>query len=163
MGSLQSDLRASGADVKWIDPANLHLTLKFLGNIDEAQVQPLKEALASLTSPLTPFTCIFEGIGARRSLIKRHGAVSPQVAKAMAIGVRKWTRAKLGLSLTGIAGPTGGTKRKPVGLVYIGLSSPQGTRTVQLRFPGTRSIVKFRASQAALNLLRLYLITGRFV
>lgn len=90
------------------------------------------------------------------SLLKRHGAVSAPVARAMARGVRDLTQADIGLSLTGIAGPTGGSKTKPVGLVYIGLSSAEGSRVVRFRFPGSRPMVKFRASQAALNLLRRY-------
>ncbi len=64
VASLQADLRAAGADVKWVEPVNLHLTLKFLGDIEEAQVGSLKEALRSSTLHLPPFTVSLEGIGA---------------------------------------------------------------------------------------------------
>ena len=87
-------------------------------------------------------------------MLRKHGAVSPQVAAAMASGIRRLTQSEIGLSVTGIAGPTGGTKKKPVGLAYIALSSPQGTRSRRYQFSGDRSTVKWKASQAALDLLR---------
>ena len=89
-------------------------------------------------------------------LIKRNGAVSLEVAKAMAEGVRKAAKSDIGLSTTGIAGPTGGTAEKPVGLVYIGLSDDQSTQAFEFRFSGARETVKHRTSQAALELLRRY-------
>lgn len=64
VASLQNDLQSAGADIKWVETNNLHLTLKFLGNIEEAQVPALKEALETATRPLTPFTLHLEGIGA---------------------------------------------------------------------------------------------------
>ena len=97
------------------------------------------------------------------SLLRQHGAVSHQVAAAMAEGVRLKSRADIGLSVTGIAGPGGGTEHKPVGLVYIGLNaksarrSTQRTITEEFRFHGDRHTIKMRASQAALNMLRLWL------
>ncbi|MBI1953297.1 MAG: RNA 2',3'-cyclic phosphodiesterase [Candidatus Omnitrophica bacterium] len=62
--SLQADLRATGADVKWVEPAHLHLTLKFLGEIQENQVEPLKSALTASVQGLSPFATSLEGIGA---------------------------------------------------------------------------------------------------
>ena len=100
-------------------------------------------------------------LGVPPELLKKYGAVSPQVAAAMASGIRRATGSDLGISITGIAGPTGGTKRKPVGLVYIALSTPRGTRTIRHQFSGTRSVVKFKASQAALNRVRLHLLASR--
>jgi len=91
-------------------------------------------------------------------LLKRHGAVSAPVAKAMAMGARKRSQTDVGLSVTGIAGPGGGTVKKPVGLVFIGIDGPMGSDVKQFRFYGDRQDVKMRASQAALNLLRLYLL-----
>jgi nicotinamide-nucleotide amidase len=90
--------------------------------------------------------------------IRKHGAVSSQVAKAMAENVRKLSYADFGISTTGIAGPDGAVKNKPVGLVYIGLSTCSKTSVKKYYFIGTRKIIKFRTSQAALNMLRLYLI-----
>jgi nicotinamide-nucleotide amidase len=102
------------------------------------------------------------------SLIRRVGAVSAEVAAAMAGGVRRRSRTSIGLSVTGIAGPDGGTPQKPVGLVYVGLNAKKGRQsgeaslTREFRFHGTRDMIKLRASQAALDLLRQWLAeTGR--
>ena len=95
-----------------------------------------------------------ELLGVPEELIRRHGAVSPQVASAMAEGVRERTGVEVGLGVTGIAGPTGGTPEKPVGLVYIGVATPEEVRVKEFRFVGERSQIKFRASQAALDMVR---------
>jgi len=93
-----------------------------------------------------------------RNLLNRHGAVSASVAQAMAIGARRKSQTDVGLSVTGIAGPGGGTASKPVGLVFIGIDGPYGTHVKRFQFYGDRQDVKMRASQAALNILRLYLL-----
>ena len=90
-------------------------------------------------------------------LIDAHGAVSAEVASAMAQGVRKTSGADLGLSVTGIAGPTGGSDEKPVGLVYLGLADASTLRTEKLLLHGERNQIRDRASSWALNLLRLSL------
>jgi len=82
-----------------------------------------------------------------------HGAVSAKTAAAMAEGVRRATGADIGLSSTGIAGPTGGTPTKPVGLVYLGRSDKSETMTEELRLRGDRLMIKERAAQLALFLL----------
>jgi nicotinamide-nucleotide amidase len=99
-----------------------------------------------------------ELLGVPQELIDRSGAVSSEVAAAMAQGIRQAAHADLGLSVTGIAGPGGGTEKKPVGLVYIALASQQGTKTAEHRFPGDREQVRLRASQMALDMVRRYLI-----
>ncbi|MCM8794808.1 MAG: competence/damage-inducible protein A [Candidatus Omnitrophica bacterium] len=99
-------------------------------------------------------------LGVPLQAIRRHGAVSPEVARMMAQGVCRLTEARIGLSITGIAGPSGGSKQKPVGLVYIGLSAGGKTQVIRCRFSGNRGVIKYRASQAALNLLRLHLLKG---
>lgn len=93
-------------------------------------------------------------LGVPHALLKRYGAVSAQAAKAMAQGVRRCAGSDVGLSVTGIAGPTGATPAKPVGLVYMALAD--GARTVVERhiFHGDRLAVKSQAAQLALNLLR---------
>ncbi|HKT33813.1 MAG TPA: competence/damage-inducible protein A [Nitrospira sp.] len=99
-----------------------------------------------------------ELLGVPADLIERHGAVSAEVAAAMANGVRLRSGVSIGLSVTGIAGPSGGTPTKPVGLVYIALNADNGeTLTREHRFHGDRSVIKQRSSQAALDLLRRYL------
>jgi len=98
-----------------------------------------------------------EILGVDTSLIESHGAVSAEVAEAMARGIRKITGAQIGLSTTGIAGPGGGSPEKPVGLMYTGISSNQGNQTKKLQFVEDRLINKGRMSQAVLDLLRLHL------
>ncbi|HEU4683565.1 MAG TPA: competence/damage-inducible protein A [Nitrospira sp.] len=99
-------------------------------------------------------------LGVEPRLIERHGAVSAEVAEAMAKGARERSGTSVGLSVTGIAGPGGATATKPVGLVYIGLSAAGGeTLTKEYRFHGERTVIKQRASQAALDLLRRWALT----
>jgi nicotinamide-nucleotide amidase len=102
-----------------------------------------------------------ELLGVPAELIERHGAVSAEVAAAMARGVRERSGVSIGLSVTGIAGPGGATATKPVGLVYVGLNADSGdTITHEHRFHGDRSVIKQRSSQAALFLLRRWLLRG---
>ena len=95
-----------------------------------------------------------DSLGVDPQLIQRHGAVSREVAEAMASKVRQRSKADVGLSTTGIAGPTGGSPEKPVGLVYIGLADEHGTQALEFRFTGNRDSVKKRTSQSALEMLR---------
>ena len=88
------------------------------------------------------------------ALIRQKGAVSEDVARAMAEGVREESGADLGLAVTGIAGPTGGTKEKPVGLVFLALADKNDLIGRSHLFSGDRDGIRFRASQAALDLLR---------
>lgn len=100
-----------------------------------------------------------EMLGVPANLIAQHGAVSREVAQAMATGMRERAGVSVALSVTGIAGPGGATDTKPVGLVYIGLDGGPGeTQTKECRFHGDRSVIKQRAAQAALDLLRRWLI-----
>jgi PncC family amidohydrolase len=87
-------------------------------------------------------------------LLSAHGAVSPQVAEAMAEGARNRFRADLGVGITGIAGPDGGTPEKPVGLVYIAVTSKSGTRVERSVFLGRRADIRYRSAQFALVMLR---------
>jgi PncC family amidohydrolase len=90
-------------------------------------------------------------------LLQRWGAVSPQVAAAMAAGVRSRVGADVGIGITGIAGPTGGTAEKPVGLVYIGLALSGERRVWRHVWPGDRTENKAASAQAALRHLRISL------
>lgn len=97
-------------------------------------------------------------LGVPTELIQQHGAVSREVAEAMASGVRVLSAVDIGLSTTGIAGPTGGSPEKPVGLVWIGYSDKQETFALKLNFGDQRRRVKERAAQAALELVRRRLL-----
>jgi len=100
-----------------------------------------------------------EMLGVPVDLIARRGAVSEEVAAAMACGIRERANVSVGLSVTGIAGPGGGTEAKPVGLVYIGLDDGTGRPiTREFRFHGDRNVIKQRSSQAALDVLRRWLL-----
>ncbi len=93
-------------------------------------------------------------LGVPSSLIQKHGAVSREVAEAMAFGVRTKANTDIGLSTTGVAGPTGGTPEKPVGLVWVGYSDKHETLALRFNFGEDRRQVKERAAQAALELVR---------
>jgi nicotinamide-nucleotide amidase len=92
--------------------------------------------------------------GVSPEMIAEHGAVSEEVAKALATGIRLRTGATLGLAVTGIAGPTGATEEKPVGLVHIALSSAEKTESIEKNFRGDRNRVREWSTQQALDLLR---------
>lgn len=100
-----------------------------------------------------------ELLSVSKELLKEYGAVSEPIAKAMAEGIRKISNSDIGLSTTGIAGPTGGTKEKPVGLVYIGLSTKKDTIVKKFRFNEDRIGNKIATCNAVLNLLYEYLDT----
>ena len=91
------------------------------------------------------------------ALLRSRGAVSGEVALAMAKGVRDRSGTDLGLAITGIAGPSGGMKDKPVGLVFLALADERNAVSRSHLFGGDRDVIRRRASQAALNLLRRYL------
>lgn len=87
-------------------------------------------------------------------MIAQYGAVSAEVAKALAEGIRDETGASIGVAVTGIAGPQGGTDEKPVGLVFHALSDVHGTEVVERRFPGDRERIRLFATQQALDMVR---------
>lgn len=96
-------------------------------------------------------------LGVKVELLREHGAVSREVALAMAEGVKKIARADIGLAVTGIAGPDGGTPQKAVGLVYIAVAGHRGPTCQQYQLKGDRSSIKLQAAQGALSLLLDYI------
>lgn len=98
-----------------------------------------------------------ELLGVPETMLKEHGAVSEQVAKVMAESVRKKSNVDIGLVTTGIAGPTGGTKEKPVGLVYIAISTQKNTDVKKFLFSGDRLQNKESTCNEALTMLLDYL------
>lgn len=97
-------------------------------------------------------------IGVSESLLQKHGAVSREVAEAMAVGMRKKSGADFTLSVTGIAGPDGGSIEKPVGTVFIGLAGNDEIQGHHFLFSGTRYEIQRLTAQTALDLLRRYLL-----
>lgn len=98
-----------------------------------------------------------EMLGVRHEILLAHGAVSEEVALEMARGARQRLGAKLGIATTGIAGPTGGTLDKPVGLVYVALSAPAVELCRRHLWQGDRLANKAQSAEAALQLLQSYL------
>ena len=96
-------------------------------------------------------------LGVPRELLDQYGAVSREVALAMAKGIREKAGTDIGLAVTGIAGPGGGSKEKPVGLTFIAMADLKGAECERFVFHQDRIRNKERAAQAALNLLRLRL------
>jgi competence/damage-inducible protein CinA-like protein len=93
-------------------------------------------------------------VGVPREMIEAKGAVSPEVALALADGIRKRSGATVGVGTTGIAGPAGGTPEKPVGLVHIGIADERGASEQAFRFPGDRDRIRRFATQTALDMVR---------
>jgi nicotinamide-nucleotide amidase len=93
-----------------------------------------------------------------KALIDQHGAVSREVAAAMAEGIRKRCLSSYGVGITGVAGPGGGSEQKPVGLVYIALAGEEGTQVVERNFPGDRKRIRQFATLLALEMIRRALL-----
>jgi len=96
-------------------------------------------------------------VGVPESVLEEKGAVSEETARAMAEGIRRRFGTDLGAGVTGIAGPSGGTQKKPVGLVYIAVAGPNGTIVEEERFTGQRITIKTRSVNAVLDLIRRYM------
>jgi len=93
-------------------------------------------------------------LGVTEELLAEHGAVSAECAQAMAAGTRAATGAEVGIAITGVAGPGGGSGRKPVGRVYLHVSAPGVERGEELQLPGDRAHVRELSAVAALQLVR---------
>jgi nicotinamide-nucleotide amidase len=93
-------------------------------------------------------------LGVSEEVLSAHGAVSPETAAAMAHGVRSRLGADLGVAVTGVAGPSGGTHERPVGLVFVHVSGPHGEEALRTELPGDREMVRGRATAASLHLVR---------
>jgi nicotinamide-nucleotide amidase len=91
-------------------------------------------------------------------IIESRGAVSSEVAIALADGIRRRTGATLGVGITGVAGPTGGTPEKPVGTVHVAIADAAGNKERGASYPGERDRIRWQASQTALDLVRRYFL-----
>jgi nicotinamide-nucleotide amidase len=100
-------------------------------------------------------------LGVPKDVLDRRGAVSAEVAAAMATGARERLGADIGVAVTGIAGPGGGSDEKPVGLVYLHAETPDGARGLEFQFPGDRESIRRRATVTALHLVRRLLAQNR--
>ena len=100
-------------------------------------------------------------LGVPSAVLADHGAVSSETAAAMAGGARARLGADIGVAVTGVAGPGGGTAEKPVGLVYLHAETPEGSTRTEFTFPGDREVIRRRAAVAALHLVRRLLTQNR--
>jgi nicotinamide-nucleotide amidase len=100
-------------------------------------------------------------LGVPQPMLREYGAVSPETAQAMAAGARTRLTADVAVSVTGIAGPDGGSEEKPVGLVYLHVAGPDGEEARRIDLPGDRDMIRGRATTAALHLLRRHLTQNR--
>jgi nicotinamide-nucleotide amidase len=103
-------------------------------------------------------TAKIKELGVEADLIKKEGAVSYRAAEAMAQGARKRAGTDFAIGITGIAGPSGGSEQKPIGLVYISVDSDSGCETKRFIFAHSRDFIRLQAAQTALNMLRLKLL-----
>ena len=99
-------------------------------------------------------------MGVRSDTLAGYGAVSEQTAGEMAEGIRRAIGADIGVGVTGIAGPDGGTPQKPVGLVYIAVAGAQGTVIRENHFKGTRGEIKLQTTETALKMIKNYVSAG---
>ena len=99
-----------------------------------------------------------ERLGVKKTTLEKYGTVSEKAAEEMAKGAKKLTKSDFGLGITGIAGPTGATKEKPIGLVYIALAYKDKVETREFKFRGEREVIKAKAANAALDMVRRHLL-----
>jgi PncC family amidohydrolase len=102
-----------------------------------------------------------EALGVPAELLAAHGAVSPEVARAMAHGAREALGVDVAVAVTGVAGPDGGTPEKPVGLVYFHAVAPWGEEALRIEGAADRETVRQRAAKSALHLVRRLLEQNR--
>ncbi|MCL2604183.1 MAG: competence/damage-inducible protein A [Defluviitaleaceae bacterium] len=158
--TLRSDDFAPVRENTQVLPYTLAVAESCTGGLVTAALVALPGASAVLREGLVTYgnDAKITRLGVDVALIAEHGAVSAEVAVAMAEGVAKTSGADIGLSTTGIAGPGGGTPEKPVGTVFVGLHiKGSGTKTLALKLPGERNQVRERAAMQALNFLRVNL------
>lgn len=119
-------------------------------------------ALTSVAGSSAVFQCGFiaysnaskqELLGVPKSIIIKHGAVSEQVARAMAEGARARAKTDFVIGITGIAGPSGGSEEKPIGTAYIAMADKNSSRCLHYIFAGDREEIRFKATQKAMDLL----------
>lgn len=158
-GSTVGDQVAALLEGRWVAVAE-----SCTGGLMAARLTELPGASAYFAGGVVAYSndAKVEMVGVPRELIESHGAVSPEVAEALASGAVERFRADFGIGITGIAGPEGGTDEKPVGLVCFSVASADGERlTRSIRLPGSRDDVRDRSTTVAMHLLRRMLSAER--
>jgi nicotinamide-nucleotide amidase len=147
-------LEAGGSTIAVAESCSGGLLLSRLTDVPGSSVYVLGGVVAYSNQAKTAFADV------PADLIAEHGAVSEAVASAMAEGIRRRTGAAIGVGVTGIAGPGGGTPRKPVGTVALAAASPTATVVRTFQFHGSRAQIKHAATQTALDMVRRMLVRG---
>ncbi|MCL5058611.1 MAG: nicotinamide-nucleotide amidohydrolase family protein [Actinobacteria bacterium] len=142
---------------------SLGLAESCTGGMIAARITDVPGSSAYFTGGLVAYdNRVKEGVlGVPASELNQFGAVSGQVARSMAAGARKLLKTDIGLAVTGVAGPGGGTPGKPVGLVYIALAGHRGTKVRELRLAGSRAEIRTVTVHEALTMLLRELLNNR--
>lgn len=142
---------------------SLGLAESCTGGMIAARITDVPGSSAYFTGGLVAYdNRVKEGVlGVSATELNKFGAVSDQVARSMATGARKLLKTDIGLAVTGVAGPGGGTPGKPVGLVYIALAGPWGTTSRELRLEGSRAEIRTVTVHKALTMLLRELLNNR--
>lgn len=150
------DLPAVVLDLLHARGLTLALAESCTGGLLSARLTDVPGASAALDRAFVTYAnrAKTEELGVDARLLEQEGAVSEAVAAAMAEGARRAAGADVGVGITGVAGPAGGTPEKPVGLVYVATSGAAGTHLRRCLFPGSRERVRYQATQVALEMLR---------
>jgi len=141
-------LRASTSTIAVAESCSGGLVLSRLTDVPGSSDYVLGGVVAYSNEAKTAFADVPTG------MLAEHGAVSEPVASALAEGIRRRMGATIGVGVTGIAGPGGGTPRKPVGMVCLAVAGPEETAVRTAQFTGSRTMIKHYASQTALDLVR---------
>ena len=147
-GAVVAALRAAGSTLAVAESCTGGLVGKLLTDAPGASAAFLGGALVYSDELKTRFADV------PKALLGEHGAVSEPVAEALAMGIQARTDATYGLGITGVAGPGGGGPAKPVGLVWLAVSGPEGLKSRRLQFPGDRAQVRRLSAFAGLEMVR---------
>ncbi len=138
-------LKERGLTISCAESCTAGLVASMIGNVPGAS-DVFNESYVTYSNDAK-----IKNLKVKEETLKEHGAVSHQTAKEMAEGVKKCSEADIGVSVTGIAGPTGGTVSKPVGLVYIGIATNKGCTVYKYHFTGSRNLVRNKTARSVLR------------
>ena len=152
------------AVLKLLQEKNLTISLaeSCTGGLVASRLTDIPGASASLISGVVSYSneSKINILKVREDTIRKYGAVSPQTAEEMAVGAKRLSNTDIGLSITGIAGPDGGSAEKPVGLCYIGIAAGNSVNVQKIMLTGNRNRIRWSSSSRALDFLRRELLSG---
>jgi len=153
------------AVLKLLQKKNLTISLaeSCTGGLVASRLTDIPGASASLISGVVSYSneSKINILKVKEDTIRKYGAVSPQTAEEMAVGAKRLSNTDIGLSITGIAGPEGGSAEKPVGLCYIGIAAADSVNVQKIMLTGNRNRIRWSSSSRALDFLRRKLISGQ--